>query len=74
MSPIVSELAPVSIAAQSSTVTVRNFRMELNDVTVELSSLGAAVTKALLPNYKNTNLERDDVVVVSLATKLFWKL
>lgn len=63
MSPIVSELAPVSIAAQSSTVTVRNFRMELNDVTVELSSLGAAVTKVLLPNYKHPNLERDDVVL-----------
>ena len=61
MPSIASELAPVSISA--SDINVRIFRLNLHNVTVELSSLGATITKILLPNYKHPNQNRDDIVL-----------
>lgn len=66
MAPQISELAPVSVSAD---VTVRIFRLQLNNVTVELSSLGATITKILLPNYKHPERPRDDVVLSYASPK-----
>lgn len=47
--------------------------MEHNDVSVELSSLGASITKVLLPNYKQPHLKRDDVVLAYKSPKEQYK-
>ncbi|KAL7445172.1 hypothetical protein ACHAXH_009734 [Discostella pseudostelligera] len=72
------ELPPASSNALDGSVsTIRLFQLTLNNITVELSSLGASITKVLLPrtNTANTStpglqqsLERDDVVL-SYATQ-----
>jgi len=67
MPSIASELAPVSISA--SDINVRIFRLNLHNVTIELSSLGATITKILLPNYKHSNQNRDDVVLSYASPK-----
>jgi hypothetical protein len=72
------ELPPASSNALDGSVsTIRLFQLTLNNITVELSSLGASITKVLLPrtNTANTStpglqqsVERDDVVL-SYATQ-----
>ncbi|KAL3762731.1 hypothetical protein ACHAWU_001676 [Discostella pseudostelligera] len=72
------ELPPASSNVLDGSVsTIRLFQLTLNDVTVELSSLGASITKVLLPRNITANtstpglqrsLERDDVVL-SYATQ-----
>jgi aldose 1-epimerase len=62
----VSELPPVPV---STNVTVRTFQLHLNNTTVELSSLGATITKLLLPNYNHPDRPRDDVVLSYASPK-----
>ncbi|KAL3785415.1 hypothetical protein ACHAWO_005190 [Cyclotella atomus] len=63
---VVSELAPLSVSAD---VVVRTFQLHLNNVTIELCSLGATITKILLPNYKHPDRQRDDVVLSYASPK-----
>jgi aldose 1-epimerase len=44
----ISELPSVSTPSHGA---IRQFQLSLNDVTVQLSSLGASITSVLLPNY-----------------------
>ena len=57
------ELSPAEIMSGGSTSPIRLFQLSLNDVTVELSSLGASITKILLPNYLHNDAPRDDIVL-----------
>lgn len=70
------ELPPISINSNDGCIpTIRVFQLTLNDVTVEVSSLGASITKVLLPNYARQTastpglgpgqnvMVRDDVVL-----------
>ncbi|KAL7538927.1 hypothetical protein ACHAXR_008880 [Thalassiosira sp. AJA248-18] len=69
----VLELPPINAHDGSESSPIRTFQLTLNDVTIELSSLGATVTKVLLPNYSQDSptadaasgetLPRDDVVL-----------
>ena len=69
----VSELQSCPVLPHNGNeLSIRIFELSLNDVTVELSSLGASITKVLLPNYSRSSTEsgsspRDDVVL-SYAT------
>jgi aldose 1-epimerase len=65
MPSTITELPPVSISSDS---TVRIFQLDLNNVTVELSSLGASITKVLLPNYSSDDPNDRDDVVLSYAS------
>ncbi|KAL7489936.1 hypothetical protein ACHAW6_015671 [Cyclotella cf. meneghiniana] len=73
MPATISELPPVSVSTPTVDFPVRIFRLDLNDVTVELTSLGASITKILIPNYNNHelhgNCERDDVVLSYASSK-----
>ncbi|KAL3786405.1 hypothetical protein HJC23_002962 [Cyclotella cryptica] len=73
MSAKISELPPVSISTAPTDSPVRIFQLDLNNITVELSSLGASITKILLPNYNEDdirgNCDRDDVVLAYASPK-----
>lgn len=43
--------------------SIKLYQISLNNVTVELSLLGASIKKILLPNFVNPDLPRDDVVL-----------
>ncbi|KAL7547586.1 hypothetical protein ACHAWF_010874 [Thalassiosira exigua] len=66
---LVSELPPIPInTIDGSSTTIRTFQLTVNDVSVELSSLGASITKVLLPDYSESEntpkkSSRDDVVL-----------
>ena len=75
MSSVV-ELPPVSISNvdDGSTSSIRIFQLNLNDITVELSSIGASITKVLIPNYSQkqsgaSSTTRDDVVLSYASPK-----
>ena len=73
----VLELSPISIYTHEgvSSASIRLFQLTLNNVTVELSSLGASVTKVLLTDYSQNvstpeeELHRDDVVLSYASPK-----
>jgi len=69
-----TELPSVQInSCDRSSSTIRLFQLTLNGVTVELSALGASVTKVLLPNYSKKTTPEDtlpvDDVVLSYASQ-----
>ncbi|KAL9180090.1 hypothetical protein ACHAXT_008060 [Thalassiosira profunda] len=70
---LVEELPTILIDTAES--PIRLFRLTLGDITVELSSLGASITKVLLPDYSqssssgNGDFVRDDVVLSYASPK-----
>eukprot|EP00984_Skeletonema_dohrnii_P012143 scaffold4883_cov120-Skeletonema_dohrnii-CCMP3373.AAC.3 len=59
----ISELPSIQIPSQGS---IRQFQLSLNDVTVQLSSLGASINSIVLPDYSSaasTPQSFDDVVL-----------
>lgn len=58
----ISELPSITIPSQG---TIRQFQLSHNDVTVQLSSLGASITSILLPDYSASapQASLDDVVL-----------
>jgi aldose 1-epimerase len=56
----ISELPSIPIPSQGS---IRQFQLSLNDITVQLSSLGASITSILLPDYSVSAPQFDDVVL-----------
>ena len=67
---VVEELSPVLITEEDGSVTsIRIFQLSLNNITVEISSLGASITKILIPNYAQKDLVRDDVVLSYASPK-----
>ena len=73
----VLELSPISINTHEGgpSASIRLFQLTLNTITVELSSLGASITKVLLPDYSQNpstpgeELHRDDVVLSYASPK-----
>ena len=64
------ELPPISSTAlDGSKTSIRLFQFTLNNVTVELSSLGASITKVLLPSSSHSQKNREDDVVLSYASQ-----
>mmetsp|Transcript_10744 Transcript_10744/g.23325 ORF Transcript_10744/g.23325 Transcript_10744/m.23325 type:complete len:465 (-) Transcript_10744:216-1610(-) len=72
MASVSELLPPIDTNTRDGSVTsirIRLFRLTLNDITVEVSSLGASITKIFLPNYSRIlstageKLTRDDVVL-----------
>ena len=67
---VVEELSPVLITEKDGSVTsIRIFQLSLNNITVEISSLGASITNILIPNYAQKDLGRDDVVLSYASPK-----
>jgi len=67
---VLEELPPVPITEKDgSTTSIRIFQLSLNNITVEISSLGASITKILIPNYAQKDLGRDDVVLSYASPK-----
>lgn len=58
----VTELETVSAKDETGTFELRCFSLSLNGITVELSTIGASISKILLPNYADTS-KRDDIVL-----------
>ena len=73
--PSVSIDAPHDSGPGGTLTTIRQFRLTLGDVTVELSSLGASITKVLLPRehkpYEDdiASCYKDDVVLSYASPK-----
>jgi aldose 1-epimerase len=60
----VKELEKVSAKDETGTYDLRSFALELNGVAVELSTIGASISKLLLPNYASDSSEkREDVIL-----------
>lgn len=73
--PSVSIDAPHDSGPGGTLTTIRQFRLSLGDVTVELSSLGASITKVLLPRERKPDEDdiasgyKDDVVLSYASPK-----
>lgn len=60
------EIEPTHVHTHGSKSTIRNFRLTTDSgggLTVELSCLGASITKLLVPNFADDGAPRDDVVL-----------
>ena len=60
------EIEPTHVHTHGSKSTIRNFRLTIDSgggLTVELSCLGASITKLQMPNYANDGASRDDIVL-----------
>jgi aldose 1-epimerase len=73
--PSVSIDAPYDSGPDGTITTIRQFRLTLGDVTVELSSLGASIMKVLLPRERKPDEDdnacdyKDDVVLSYASPK-----
>mmetsp|Transcript_5208 Transcript_5208/g.14766 ORF Transcript_5208/g.14766 Transcript_5208/m.14766 type:complete len:468 (-) Transcript_5208:51-1454(-) len=70
MASQIIEIEPTHVHTHGSKSTIRNFRLSIEDdsnngIAVELSCLGASVTKLVVPNYSNDEVgaSSDDVVL-----------
>lgn len=59
----VKELEKVSAKDETGTFDLRSFSLSLNGITVELSTIGACISKMLLPNYASSEKEMDDIIL-----------
>lgn len=50
-------------SSSDANARIRCFRLSCGDISVELSSLGASIARILLPNYRDAESGRDDVVL-----------
>ena len=60
------EIEPTHVPTHGSKSNIRNFRLTTGSsggFTVELSCLGASITKLLVPNYANDEAQQDDIVL-----------
>lgn len=59
----VKELEKVSAKDETGTFDLRSFSLSLNDITVEVSTIGASISKILLPNYASPKAKVDDIIL-----------